>query len=299
MKSQTKTKSNRRTIFSLAITVGLISVPNQAFSQQQTARQPACPTSGSISYANFKTTYNNSSFDTAGCSIAPLSYKVTVYKMGLCTSDPIQGGSTVDLRSCFTTYNNSGGAVVELADGSGGVSGSKNLSSNSVTSRPPNGTYPYGFMIMNNSISGKMQYNIGGITYSSTNTVYRDVMFFNWANSQVASEFTSPIQFGPTTCLGGPLVDSYGSMSAIMIDSNESPTTSNGTTVCLGTKVLVSFTPTSPTVITSASTGVQITFSVSNGATVLGAEGGLNDPTANPSAGLLLGAFTASFSEVR
>ena len=298
MKSQTKNKSKRRTIFSIAITVGLVSVANSAFSQQQTGRLPACPTSGSMSYANFKTTYNNSSFNTAGCSIAPLTFKVTVYKMGICSSDPIQGGSTVDLRSCFTTYNNSEGAVVDLADGSGGVSGSKNLSSNSITSRPPEGTYPYGFMIIKNSISGKMQYNIGRITYSSTNTVYRDVMFFNWANSQVANEFTSPIQFGPTTCLGGPLVDSYGSMSAIMINSNESPISTNGT-VCTGTKVLVSFTPISPVILTSSSTGIKIIFAVSNAAKVLGAEGGLNDPTATPSAGLSLGAFTASFSEVR
>ena len=129
-----------------------------------------CPESGS---ANATEVYirNLDSSDTSygSCLMTPEKFELTMYEMGLCTSDPISGsaGSKVwDKSSCVTTMIDSSGVTIDLAPGS---SSSKTASLPSSETRPPSGTYTHAFVLLSNEFGLKGSYTFAdGTRYYST-----------------------------------------------------------------------------------------------------------------------------------
>ena len=129
-----------------------------------------CPESGST---NATETYiielDSSSSSWGSCQTTPDKFELTMYEMGLCTSDPISGsaGSKVwDKSTCVTTMIDSSGVTVDLAPGS---SSSKTASLPSAETRPPSGRYTHAFILLSNVFGLKGSYTFSnGTRYYST-----------------------------------------------------------------------------------------------------------------------------------
>ena len=98
------------------------------------------------------------------CRFTPQSYIATVYEMGLCTSNPMAGGS-LDRSTCttvFTATDQTNGSQHEFAPGDVELVGT--------STRPANGTYQYPYIILSNQFSIKGEYTRDGTTYYITAT---------------------------------------------------------------------------------------------------------------------------------
>ena len=105
-------------------------------------------------------TYQGNETAIGDCFFAPDGYQVTIYEMGLCTSDPTAPttSSAYETDTCSTVINSPSGQTINLAAGS-------ELTLTDVT-RPTNGTYTHAYMVLGNSF---------GITVTKqfTNTMHR------------------------------------------------------------------------------------------------------------------------------
>ena len=130
----------------------------------------ACPTNPSSSYFN----------SNGSCYITPDAYKITVYEMGLCTSDPLatttvaQNGDVttdyaIDESSCSATFINENGVTLDLAGGAAqALTGGTNL-------RPPTGSYGHAYIKIKNVFGLKGSYTLGGTTYYSKGVIQSGV----------------------------------------------------------------------------------------------------------------------------
>ena len=105
-------------------------------------------------------TYQGNENAIGDCAFAPDEYTVTIYEMGLCTSDPTAPttSSAYALDTCSTVINSPSGQTINLAAGS-------ELTLTDVT-RPTNGTYTHAYMVLSNSFGIK-------VTKQFTNTMHR------------------------------------------------------------------------------------------------------------------------------
>ena len=94
------------------------------------------------------------------CAFAPDEYTVTIYEMGLCTSEPTAPttSSAYELGTCSTVINSSSGQTINLAAGA-------ELALTDVT-RPTNGTYTHAYMVLGNEFGIK-------VTKQFSNTMHR------------------------------------------------------------------------------------------------------------------------------
>ena len=127
----------------------------------------ACPDPSTLTSVNDNG--DATSFDavTGGdCSGTPDGYGVTIYKMGLCTTDPRPSeGASPDYSSCSITFDSSSGTAANFA-----ANTSVELNENLAT-RPNNGSYNYLLILLGHTFNIKAQYGpIGGVTYYSTST---------------------------------------------------------------------------------------------------------------------------------
>jgi hypothetical protein len=104
------------------------------------------------------------------CLTTPQNYEVIIYKLGLCTADPLTGSSFSD-TSCNTVYSSSSNTRINLSPGS-----VLNLKGTSVL--PQVKQYLFAYVIMSPTFRLKFKYELNGITYYSK------------GGSSLASEFT-------------------------------------------------------------------------------------------------------------
>jgi len=99
----------------------------------------------------------------ADCAFAPDEYTIKIYKMALCTVAPTRPttSETYDVSSCVDVISSPDGQDVNLAAGS-------EMTLSDVT-RPANGTYSYGYILMANTfgIKAKKQFTNTMHTYDS------------------------------------------------------------------------------------------------------------------------------------
>ena len=114
----------------------------------------------SLKAAELKCTNGNVSVLGAGdyCFTEPSYYAVTVYEMGVCTSQPTAPTTTsqFDGSSCQVVFQSTAGSLVEVQNGvTSALSGT--------ITRPPNGTYTYAYMRLNNTfqIKGSVDFGAG------------------------------------------------------------------------------------------------------------------------------------------
>ena len=108
-------------------------------------------------------TYQGNENAIGDCAFSPDEYKVKIYKMALCTAVPTRPttNNTYDVSSCVDVINSPDGQDVNLAAGS-----EMTLSG---VSRPANGSYSYGYILMANTfgIKAKKQFTNIMHTYNS------------------------------------------------------------------------------------------------------------------------------------
>ena len=201
------------------------------------------------------------------CRGTPDSYGVTVYKMGFCTKNPgnptgssVLAGSTPDYSSCSWTYENSSGEAASFASG-----GSFDLS-DTYASDPAVGTYPYAVMLIGKDFLIKGKYGpVGGKTFYSTTT-------FESSSNDIAdyATTTAPLDSfgGPGNCTAYTEDESVdgGTISAYLLNSSGTMLVNNSSiSECSGhEKLLGVMNMSSNLIITEATKGLKMTFTVTN-----------------------------------
>ena len=120
----------------------------------------ACPEPGST---NANLTYIAGTLQ-GQCLHTPDQYILTIYEMGLCTSDPTAAGH-FDKTSCVETMISTSGTEVDLAPGS---AASKTEALPAAPSRPANNSYTHAYILLGNNFKMKGSYELSdGTTYFS------------------------------------------------------------------------------------------------------------------------------------
>ena len=252
-----------------------------------------CPESGS---ANATEAYirNLDSTDTSwgSCQATPDKFELTMYEMGLCTSDPISGsaGSKIwDKSTCVTTMIDSSGVTVDLAPGS---SSSKTAALPSSETRPPSGTYTHAFVLLSNVFGLKGSYTFSnGTRYYSTPGIDQDGTPYGLPDigNAPAQDHTDvvdtvgpnpyPMEMSPVEF---PASQGGGKVSALLLKncdhiSNQCTGTSPKATSAAEAKRIFAVFETNagvPVVITDNTTGLEIELSVKNAGYTLGVDEG-------------------------
>ena len=253
-----------------------------------------CPESGSAN-ANEGYIRNLDSSDTTwgSCQTTPEKFELTMYEMGLCTSDPISGsaGSKVwDKSTCVTTMIDSSGVTVDLAPGN---SSSKTATLPSAETRPPSGTYTHAFILLSNVFGLKGSYTFSnGTRYYSTpgidqqdNTPYGLPVVGNAAAQDhtdivnMVGEDPYPMEMSPVAF---PASQGGGKVSALLLKdcdhiSNQCTGTSPKATSAAEAKRIFAVFETNagvPVVISDDTTGLEVELSVKNAGYSMGVSQG-------------------------
>ena len=253
-----------------------------------------CPESGS---ANATEVYirNLDSSDTSygSCQTTPDKFELTMYEMGLCTSDPISGsaGSKIwDKSTCVTTMIDSSGVTVDLAPGS---SSSKTAALPSSETRPPSGTYTHAFILLSNVFGLRGSYTFSnGTRYYSTpgidqqdNTPYGLPVAGN-AAAQDHTDVVDAVGSDPypmeMTPVAFPASQGGGKVSALLFKecdhiSNQCIGTSPKAASAVEAKRIFAVFETNagvPVVISDDTTGLEVELSVKNAGYTMGVDAG-------------------------
>ena len=165
--------------FLKTLAISSISISSLLFFPQgvksETFNMEECPDSAS---ANATINYIRTSLN-GQCLHTPEKYELTIYEMGLCTSNPI-AGQVFSKASCSATMSASSGAVVDLAPGS---SSSRVATLPSASSRPGNNSYGYAYIILGNGFNMKGSYTLA----DGTTTFYSYEDTDDWGTYGAAS----------------------------------------------------------------------------------------------------------------
>jgi len=193
---------------------------------------------------------DNPSNLTSSCTKTPERYVITVYEMGLCTSDPLSG-TDFDATSCSATLTSTDGIEADIAGTTATLSGGTDV-------RPASADYEYAYIKMSNSFGLRGSYQLNDTTYYSTSTG-------GTSTSGSASNFTSTLYNfdGGSSCSGTPIYStseslSGGVMKARITDSTYVTSSSCGSS----TRVVGSFKPTDTTLLTinDSTKGLEVQF---------------------------------------
>ena len=213
----------------------------------------------------------------SACYITPTTYKIRVYEMGLCTSDPLAGtyinnsdeittDNTIDESSCFATFTSATGSLVDLAGET-----SQNLIGTNL--RPSSGVFPHAYIKIDNTFGLKGSYQINGTTYYSVangakdtteaNNVEwdEDLKDFDNGNACNGTE-ADRLVAGSETFTSGVT----GTMKAVLATDNGDGTYTGVTkaTCSTSTRLYGVFAPTNPVTISDETQGLEVTFSITN-----------------------------------
>ena len=215
--------------------------------------------------------------DDDGCLKAAEKYELTIYEMGLCTSDPLilSSGSRVFNKSeasCEATFSDNSGKTANIA---GGLSVDLGADKGS---KPPNNTYTHAYIVLNKDITIKGKHTIGNITHYSFE--YNDdtygKMGFSTTDPSLYSQFTESV-----SAAGSDPYDPYfaafdhpdgGSVTALLIGSGYSAG-DNGASGASGPsavdKLIAVFTPSGGGVIINDDViGLEVTLDSTKGMSV-------------------------------
>ena len=126
-----------------------------------------------------------------GCLKAAEKYELTIYEMGLCTSDPLvlSSGSRVFSKSeasCVATFANNSGKLANIA-------GSQSVDLGQGT-KPPSNTYSHAYIVLSKNITIRGKHSYEGVThYSIEGTDEYGTIGFSATNSSSYEEFTESV----------------------------------------------------------------------------------------------------------
>ena len=213
----------------------------------------------------------------AACYITPATYKIRVYEMGLCTSDPLAGtyinsedeittDNLIDESSCTATFKSTSGSLVDL-------SGNSSQDLTGTNFRPSSGVYPSAYIKIKNTFTLKGSYQINGTTYYSkangakdttaANNVEWDEDLKDFDNGNACNGIEADrLVAGSETFTSGVT----GTMKALLATANGDGTYTGVTKAncATSTRLYGVFAPTSPVTITDETQGLEVTFSITN-----------------------------------
>jgi hypothetical protein len=113
--------------------------------------QGYCDSSGASEDGDGVITFTGDESAIGDCAFAPDEYTIKIYKMALCTTAPTRPTptDTYDVSSCVDVINSPDGQDVNLAAGSEMIL--------SDVTRPANGSYSYGYILMANTFDIKVK----------------------------------------------------------------------------------------------------------------------------------------------
>ena len=216
------------------------------------------------------------------CYGTPEEYGVTIYRMGLCTTDPkpTAAGSAPDTSSCTFNFEKDDG-VGEAASFAAG--GEVDLSE-TYSSIPSVGSYTYAYIEIKNSFDIKAKYGPLG---DSANTTYFTNGTFGEAGTVTGASATPPTgEYAATTapmntfygdngeevCVAtGDETVTGGTIRAYLLDSSDKLIADDSSsTSCSGVTKLLGIMQLNDAVnITSSTTSVKTTFKVTNNGTTV------------------------------
>ena len=218
------------------------------------------------------------------CYETPEEYGVTIYKMGLCTSNPApsSAGSAPDTSSCSFNFEKDDG-VGEAASFAAG--GEVDLSE-AYSSRPDVGEYEFAYIEIKNSFDVKAKYgplgDAANTTYFTNGTFGEAGTVTGASTTPTASDgyatTTAPLNTffgdGGTAICAGTAEESVtgGTIRAYLLDSSDKLIADDSSvTECSGVKKLLGVMQLDTKVnITASTTSVKTTFKVTdNGTTVI------------------------------
>ena len=242
----------------------------------------ACPTASTITSPNDFGDATSFIATTGGsCYGTPEEYGVTIYKMGLCLSNPAPStGSAPDTSSCSFNFEKDDGVGEPASFTSGGeVDLSEDYSS-----RPEVGEYEFAYIEIKNSFDVKASYGPIGdaarTTYFTNGTVTEAGTVTGASTTPTASDGYVTTE-APLTTFGfldggGSVCDATGEESvtggtirAYLLDSSDTLIANDSSaTECSGVKKLLGIMQLDTKVkITAATTSVKTTFKVENNGT--------------------------------
>jgi hypothetical protein len=273
-------KSKKLLTTALFITSGLT-----ILSHSNPVKASACPDASSVTSPNGSGDATSFIALSGGsCYGTPEEYGVTIYKMGLCTSDPkpTAVGSAPDTSSCSFNFEKDDG-VGEAASFAAG--GEVDLSE-AYSSRPDVGSYTYAYIEIKNSFDIKAKYGPLG---DAANTTYFTDGTLGSAGTVTGSSTTPTASDGYATTTA-PLTTFYGDNGAEICSATAEESVTGGTiraylldssgtliaddssaTECSGVTKLLGIMQLNDAVnITASTTSVKTTFKVTdNGTTVI------------------------------
>jgi len=264
-------KSKKLLTTALFITSGLT-----ILSHSNSLKAEACPSADTIT--------SPSAFGSSvgSCYGTPEEYGVTIYRMGLCTTDPkpTAAGSAPDTSSCTFNFEKDDG-VGEAASFAAG--GEVDLSE-TYSSIPSVGSYTYAYIEIKNSFDIKAKYGPLG---DSANTTYFTNGTFGEAGTVTGASATPPTgEYAATTapmntfygdngeevCVAtGDETVTGGTIRAYLLDSSDKLIADDSSsTSCSGVTKLLGIMQLNDAVnITSSTTSVKTTFKVTNNGTTV------------------------------
>ena len=250
--------------------------------------QGYCDATGASEDADGVITFTGDESTIGFCAFAPDEYTVKIYKMALCTTAPTRPTTTdtYDVSSCVDVINSPDGQDVNLAAGS-----EMTLSD---VSRPANGSYSYGYILMANTFGIKAKKQ-----FTNTMHTWEDGVSGNYCWTKDDTEYSSNSEtWEPNTTLvecggaGGTagtyteILDNFDtddySEDAIAVTggtiSADLITNSNGlvvTEVLIADRLFGVQTFTTPVVVTSDSTVFTVSFGVNQASSMWMTSGGV------------------------
>ena len=254
---------------------------------------PVCPDPSTTTITSIYDPSDSSSFfeltggygeDGGGfCRGTPDQYGVTVFKMGFCKKNPgnptgssILEGSKPDYSSCTWAFESTSGEVADFSAG-----GSVDLSE-AASSEPAPGVYPHAVMLISKDFRIKGKYGpVGGKTYYSTST-------FEKSSTDISdyAVTTAPLKSfdGPSICTATTEKNIVvgGTISAYLLDSTGTMLVSDSADTgapCTGMeKLLGVMNMTSDLTISDTTSGLKMTFIVTNNGMSVMANGAEGEP---------------------
>ncbi len=195
------------------------------------------------------------------CTTTPERYELTIYEMGICSSDPLPGGdnSEFDDSSCVKTLDNPNGQKADLTNRA-----SVDLTAGT-TYRPPNGTYTHSYLKFSNVIGMRGTVETSQVYYSKSNLDV-DGASIPSVTPPAENWDDTVTDIGDTGGCGGTVSWSgeEGTMKALLSCTDASSSDA---------RLIAVYKPDSQLIIDDDTEGLQATFLVEN----LGLEAGVDE----------------------
>ncbi len=242
----------------------------------------ACPEPGST---NANLTYIAGTLQ-GQCLHTPDQYVLTIYEMGLCTSDPVAAGN-FNKSSCVETMISTSGTEVDLAPG---TAASKTAALPSASNRPASNSYTHAYILLGNNFKMKGSYELSDGTKYFSKEEEDEWGKYGAANKTITSaqehtDLVDNMYFGEEEngwdgVMSATSMPGGGSVSALLLKecSGDTCTGTNGLATSQGEvkRLLGVFETNSgaPVVINDATEGVQVELVVKSDPSNPSASGG-------------------------